>query len=459
MQSMYSISQTDWSTGHSLGESCPLQKCSQCILYTKPTGLQDIRWGSLALCRNAVNVFYIPNRLVYRTFVGGVLPSAEMQSMYSISQTDWSTGHSLGESYPLQKCSQCILYPKPTGLQDIRWGSLTLCRNAVNVFYIPNRLVYRTFVGGVLPSAEMQSMYSISQTDWSTGHSLGESYPLQKCSQCILYPKPTGLQDIRWGSLALCRNAVNVFYIPNRLVYRTFVGGVLPSAEMQSMYSISQTDWSTGHSLGESYPLQKCSQCILYPKPTGLQDIRWGSLALCRNALNVFYIPNRLVYRTFVGGVLPSAEMQSMYSISQTDWATGHSLGESYPLQKCSQCILYPKPTGLRDTRWGSLTPLQRCSRCILQSQLTGPRDTHWGSLIPLQKCSQCILYPKPTGLQDIRWGSLTLCRNAVNVLYSSSWLGCIKFTEFNLPNSLLIARGRVIEFIPFLIICKICKM
>ena len=62
-----------------------------------------------------------------------------------------------------------------------------------------------------------------------------------------------------------------------------------------------------------------------------------------------------------------------------------HSLPGPYSLQRSSQCILQPKPTGkfrtgdsLSDglvsyTRWGkSLTHLQRCSQCVLQLQLTG---------------------------------------------------------------------------------------
>ena len=119
----------------------------------------------------------------------------------------------------------------------------------------------------------------------------------------------------------------------------------------------------------------------------------------------------------------------------------------------------------------GSLTPLQTCSQCILQPQLTGPLDNHWershihdtqwGSLTPLQKCSRCILQPQPTGpldnhwershIHDTQWGEsypfaemqsvystasadwatrqslgevLPLCRDAVDVFCSPSWLG-----------------------------------
>ena len=119
--------------------------------------------------------------------------------------------------------------------------------------------------------------------------------------------------------------------------------------------------------------------------------------------------------------------MQSMYSTVPAEWATGHSLGKSYPsaekqavgvfyspswvghrtlvgevLPLCreasSWCIRQPQLSGPQDTRWGSLTHLQRCSRCILQSQLSGPQDTRWGSLTPLQRCSRYILQPQSSG-------------------------------------------------------------
>ena len=126
----------------------------------------------------------------------------------------------------------------------------------------------------------------------------------------------------------------------------TLVGGVLLPVEKQSVYSTAPADWATRHLLGESCPLQRSSRCILQPQPTEPQDTCWGSLALCREAVGVFYSPSRLSHRTLVWGVLPSAEKQSVYSTAPADWATGHLLGESCPLQRSIRCILQPQPTG-----------------------------------------------------------------------------------------------------------------
>ena len=52
-----------------------------------------------------------------------------------------------------------------------------------------------------------------------------------------------------------------------------------------------------------------------------------------------------------LGESYPSAEMQSVYSAIQVDWAI---------------------------TRWVSLTPLQRCNRCILRPKSTRPSLVGW---------------------------------------------------------------------------------
>ena len=96
-----------------------------------------------------------------RTLVGKVFTRVEIQS-YSKAAANYATEHSLEKSYPVQRCSRCILHPQPTRPQDTRWRSLTPCRDAVVVFYIPSRLGHRTLVGQVLPRAEMQSLYSTS---------------------------------------------------------------------------------------------------------------------------------------------------------------------------------------------------------------------------------------------------------------------------------------------------------
>ena len=145
-----------------------------------------------------------------------------MQFLYFTTQVTYATGHSLVESTPLQRCSPCILQARPIGPQDTRCGSLTLCRDAVLVFYNPDHLRHRTLVG---------------------------------------------------GSLTPCRDAVLVFYKPSRLGHRIHVGEVYPSVQMQSLYSTTQAIWATGHSLGKFTSLQKCSRCILQPQPTGLKTV------------------------------------------------------------------------------------------------------------------------------------------------------------------------------------------
>ena len=247
---------------------------------------------------------------------GGIFASAELQSVYSTAQADWPyPEHSLGKSSLLQNCSLCILQYKPTGpIQNTPWGSLLFCRIAVCVFYSTSRLALsRTLLGGVFPSAELQSVYSTVQADWPyPEHSLGESSLLQNCSLCILQYKPTGpIQNTPWGSLPFCRIAVSVFYSPSQLALsRTHLGEVFPSAELQSVYSTVQADWPyPEHSLGES--------------------------SFCRIAVCVFYSPSRLALsRTHLGGVFPSAELQSVYSTSQADWAILDTLCKVLPFYR-----------------------------------------------------------------------------------------------------------------------------
>ena len=77
---------------------------------------------------------------------------------------------------------------------DTRWRSLTLCRDALGVFYSPSRLGHRKIVGGGL-------------------------FPLQRCTRCILQPQLTGPQENCWR-------------------------GSFPSAEMHSVYSTAPADWA-----------------------------------------------------------------------------------------------------------------------------------------------------------------------------------------------------------------------
>ena len=163
--------------------------------------------GGLLFGRDAVSVFYNPNQLGW--FLGGLYPPAEMQSVYSTAPTNWAD--SWVGCTPLQRCSQCILQPQPTGL--ILGWVVPPCRDAVSVFYSPNQLGW--FLGGLYPPAEMQSVYSTAPTNWAD--SWVGCTPLQRCSQCILQPQPTGL--ILGWVVPHCRDAVSVFYSPNQLVY------------------------------------------------------------------------------------------------------------------------------------------------------------------------------------------------------------------------------------------------
>ena len=72
----------------------------------------------------------------------------------------------------------------------------------------------------------------------------------------------------------------------------------------------------------------------------------------------------RVISRILVGGVLPSTEIQSVYSTAPADWATGHSLGESYHSAAKESVFLLPQPTGPQGSHYESLTPLERCSQC-----------------------------------------------------------------------------------------------
>ena len=104
----------------------------------------------------------------------------------------------------------------------------------------------------------------------------------------------------------------------------------------------------------------------------------------------------------------------------------GHSLGESFLSFRDAVSVFYSLSWLSHRTLvgWESLSFLQRCSQCILQLKLTGLQDTRWRSLSLLQRCRQCILQPQLTRPQDTRWGVFHFCRDAVSVFYSPSRLG-----------------------------------
>ena len=121
--------------------------------------------------------------------------------------------------------------------------------------------------------------------------------------------------------LPLCREAVGVFCSPSRQGHRTLAAGSYPSVEKQSVCSATPADRATGHSLQGLTPLQRSSQCVLQPQPTGPQDTRCRVLPLCREAVNVFCNPSRQGHRTLAAGSYPSAEKQSVCSATPVDWA------------------------------------------------------------------------------------------------------------------------------------------
>ena len=135
-------------------------------------------------------------------------------------------------------------------------------------------IISRTLIGVCYTSEKMQSAYSpalaywatvwvlflnrdvaniSAPADWATTHSLGGSLTtLQRCSQRILQPQPTGPQ---WGVLFLNRDAASIF-------------------------SPSWLGHNTPASLGRGLTtLQRYSQRILRPPSTGLKQ-RWACSVL-----------------------------------------------------------------------------------------------------------------------------------------------------------------------------------
>ena len=126
-----------------------------------------------------------------------------------------------------------------------------------------------------------------------------------------------------------------------------------------------------GHSMGESYPLQRCSQYILQPQPT------W---------------PHPLLES------YPSAKRQSVYITDPVDWAT-LVVGVS---SLCRDAVgVFYRLGGLGHPYYGSLTPLQRSSQCILRPQLTGhdqkliPHKLLYIDLRPGQTCHSKAMHQK----------------------------------------------------------------
>ena len=144
--------------------------------------------------------------------------SAEMQLVYSTTLSDWALKETRQESLiPLLRCSRCILQPLSTMPSRTLAGRvLSLCKDAVGVFYNPSRLGHRGHsLGESYPSAEMQSVYSTALVDYAIKDTRWESpFPLQRCSRCILQPQSPGPSRTLVGRvLSLCRDAIDVLPI------------------------------------------------------------------------------------------------------------------------------------------------------------------------------------------------------------------------------------------------------
>ena len=158
------------------------------------------------------------------------------------------------------------------------------------------------------------------------------------------------------------------------VINRTLVGRVLPLCR-DTVSGFYSPNWLGNRILVVGDGNSSADMLFVYSTASADWAIGYslrGVLPLCRDAVGVFYSLSWLGNKTLVEGSLITAEMQSVYSTASADWAIGHSLR--------------------------GVLSLQRCSRCILQPQLTGPQDTRW-------------------------WESY-LCRDAVGVFYSLSWLG-----------------------------------
>ena len=76
------------------------------------------------------------------------------------------------------------------------------------------------------------------------------------------------------------------------------------SAEMQSVYSATPSEWATGHSLGKPYPSEEMLSVYSATPP------EWAT-------------------GHWMGKSYTSEEMQIVYSVTPSEWATGHPLGKS----------------------------------------------------------------------------------------------------------------------------------
>ena len=151
---------------------------------------------------------------------------------------------------------------------------------------------------------------------------------------------------------------------------------VLPLSR-EAVYSTAPAEWASGHSLlVRVLPLCREAVSVFYSSSwMGHSTLLGGILLLCRDAVSVFYNSSGLSHRTLNGG----------------EGLT--------PLQRSSQCILQPQPTG---------------QALLLDQWLLNHQDP---VLVPYGSPAIVSRWP--------RWaGGLPICRGAVSVFYSPGWLG-----------------------------------
>ena len=213
--------------------------------FLQPTGPQNTRWWNLTLlqrcCRCILHSF---SRLVHRTLVGGILPFR--RDAVGVFYIDLSP-------------------------QNTRWGNLTLLQRCCRcILHSLSRLTHRTLVGEILPFCrDAVGVFYIPSADWSTEHSLGESYPFaEMLSVYSIFLQSTDPQNPRWGNLTLLQRCSRcILHSFSRLVHRTLVGGILPL-------------------------LQRCCRCILYSfSRLTHRNLVGGILPFCSDAVGVFYSP------------------------------------------------------------------------------------------------------------------------------------------------------------------------
>ena len=156
----------------------------------------------------------------------------------------------------LQRCSRRILQPQPTGPPGHSLGEFYPSADMQSVYSTgPSRLGHKTLVGGVLPLCR---------------DSVGVF-----CS-----PSRLGHQDTRWGNLTplqICSRYIQQAQAD--WATRHSLGEFYLSVEIQSVYSAALADWVTRKLVGGILPLCWDTVGIFsWPKPTGPQDTRWGSL-------------------------------------------------------------------------------------------------------------------------------------------------------------------------------------